>query len=148
MAINGPLKEGRMQRGILVGLLLVILAGCASAKAPPLTTLPAPGDTSARAAASMKEGERLFQAKDWAGAREAFQAAITQQPELAEAHYNLAVTLDRMGDRPEARKHYVEAANLAPGHKVIWDSPAFRESGFDYNVRGNSYLDPNPRGGF
>jgi Flp pilus assembly protein TadD len=122
-----------------------ILAGCASPKAPPTTILAAPSGTSAKAAAFMTDGERLFQAKDWAGARQAYQAAVGVQPDLAEAHYNLAVAFDRMGNKEEAKKHYVAAANLAPGHKVIWDSPPFRDSGgLNYNIRQKSYMDPTP----
>jgi Flp pilus assembly protein TadD len=93
----------------------------------------------------MSEGERLFQAKDWAGAAQAYEAAAGQQTDLAEAHYNLAVSLDRMGNKAEAKKHYITAANLAPGNKVIWDSPPMRDTGLNYNIRQKSYLDPNPR---
>ena len=130
---------------IMVGML----SGCASPKAPPVTILPAPAGISAKAAPFMNEGDRLFHAKDWAGASQAYQAAVGQQADLAEAHYNLAVTLDRMGKTAEAKKHYVTAANLAPGNKLIWDSPPLRDNGaLNYNLRQKSYLDTNPRGGF
>jgi len=133
-----------------VWLLMIagILSGCASRKAPPVTVLPAPSVTSEKAAPFMLEGDHLASAKDWPAAAQAYQHATTAQPELAEAHYNLAVCLDRMGDRAEAKKHYVTAANLAPGNKVIWDSPPLRESGSTYNLDKKSYMDPNPRGGF
>jgi Flp pilus assembly protein TadD len=94
----------------------------------------------------MAEGERLFNLKDWAGASKAFQGAVTQQPDLAEAHYNTAVCLDQLGHRAEAKKHYMTAANLAPGNKVIWDSPPLREIGFTYDLDKKSYLDPTYRG--
>lgn len=128
-----------------VRLLMIagILSGCASPKAPPTTILAAPSGTSAKAAPFMAEGDRLFQAKDWTS--QAYQSAVGVQPDLAEAHYNLAVILDRMSNKDEAKKHYVAAANLAPGHKIIWDSPPFREpSGLNYNIRQKSYLDPTP----
>ena len=96
----------------------------------------------------MADGDRLASAKDWAAAAKAYERATAAQPELAEAHYNLAVCLDRMGERAEAKKHYVTAANLAPGNKVIWDSPPLRESASTHNLRQKSYLDPTPRGGF
>ena len=48
---------------------------------------------------------------------------------MAEAHYNLALTLVSQGSREEAEHHFIEAANLAPGHKVIWDSPPLRPYG-------------------
>lgn len=125
-------------------MVTAILSGCASAKTPPTTILPAPSGTSAKAAVFMSEGDRLFRTQDWTGASEAYLSAVGAQPDLAEAHYNLAVALDRMGKRDEAKKHYVAAANLAPGNKVIWDSPPFRETGFNQNIRSNSYMDPSP----
>jgi Flp pilus assembly protein TadD len=127
-------------------IVAAMLTGCAGAKAAPVKMLPSPAGTPAQAASLMSEGDRLATAQDWAAARQAYQAAAATQPALAEAHYNLAICLDRMGEKAEAKKHYVTAANLAPGNKVIWDSPPLRESGLNYNLRQKSYLDPNPRG--
>lgn len=135
-----------MKRSLWFLLLTALLAGCAGSKASPVTILPAPAGTSAKAAPLMNEGDRLATAKDWAAASEAYRTAVAAQPDLAEAHYNLAVCLDRLGDKAEAKKHYMTAANLAPGNKVIWDAPPLRESGLNYNLRQKSYLDPNPRG--
>jgi len=127
-------------------LVIAVLAGCGGSKAAPVTILAAPAGTSEKAAPFMREGDRLAAAKDWAAAGQAYRSAVAAQPDLAEAHYNLAVCLDRMGDDMDAKKHYMTAANLAPGNKVIWDAPPLRESGFNYNLRQKSFLDPNPRG--
>lgn len=129
-------------------MIAAVLTGCASQKSAPETVLPAPAGTSAKAAPLMSEGDRLAAAKDWQAASQAYRSAVAAQPDLAEAHYNLAVCLDRLGDKAEAKKHYVTAANLAPGHKIIWDSPPFRETGLNYDIEKKSYLDPNPRSGF
>ncbi len=127
-------------------MIAAMLSACAGPKAAPVTILPAPAGTSAKAAPFMSEGDRLATANDWAAASQAYRSAVAAQEDLAEAHYNLAVCLDRMGDKTEAKKHYITAANLAPGNKVIWDAPPLRESGLNYNLRQKSYLDPNPRG--
>jgi hypothetical protein len=37
--------------------------------------------------------------------------------------------MDKMGDQAGAKKHFIEAANLAPGNKVIWNSPPLRVYG-------------------
>jgi Tfp pilus assembly protein PilF len=124
----------------------VLVTACASPKAPPGNILAAPTDTSAKAAPFMAEGERLFKARDLAGASKSFQEATVQQPDLAEAHYNLAVCLDRMGDKQEAKKHYITAANLAPGNKVIWDSPPMHDVGLTYDINRKSFVDPSYRG--
>jgi hypothetical protein len=34
-----------------------------------------------------------------------------------------------MGDQTGAKPHFIQAANLAPGNKVIWDSPPLRRYG-------------------
>lgn len=62
-------------------------------------------------------------------AKEEFLIAVEEGPKCAEAHYNLGLALTYLGEKEEARKHFIEAANLAPGNQVIWDSPALRPYG-------------------
>lgn len=62
-------------------------------------------------------------------AKEEFLVAVEEGPKCAEAHYNLGLTLTYLGEKDEARKHFIEAADLAPGNQVIWDSPALRPYG-------------------
>jgi Tfp pilus assembly protein PilF len=133
-----------MKSRMLVVLCLCGVLGCASQKGPPSSVLAAPTGSPADMVAKLEEGNRLFSAKDYADAEQSYRHTIAAYPESAEAHYNLAVTLDRMGNRGEARKHYMDAANLAPGHKVIWDSPPFREAGLNYDINKKSFLDANP----
>lgn len=134
-----------MKSRVLFALCLCGALGCASQKAPPLSVLSAPTGSSADMVTKLEEGNQLFDKKDYAMAEQSYRRTITAYPTSAEAHYNLAVTLDRMGNRGEARKHYMEAANLAPGHKVIWDSPPFRESELNYDINRKSFLDANPK---
>lgn len=134
-----------MKARFFVVLCLCGAMGCASPKAPPSSVLTAPTGSSAEMVAQLDEGNRLFSMKDYARAEQSYRQAIAAHPSLAEAHYNLAVTLDRTGNRTEARKHYIEAANLAPGHKVIWDSPPFRETGLTYDINKKSFLDADPK---
>jgi tetratricopeptide (TPR) repeat protein len=134
-----------MKARFLVVLCLCGALGCASAKAPPSSVLSAPNGSPADVIAKLEEGNRLFSAKDYAGAEQSYRQTIAAYPNLAEAHYNLAITIDRMGNRGEAKKHYLEAANLAPGNKVIWDSPPFRESGLTYEINKKSFLDADPK---
>ena len=103
--------------------------GCVSNKPAPLMVLDPPPNTLNRAQAFLTEGNRLFREGRWEGARQQFQAAVQAQPDLAEAHYNLALAMNHMGDRSGAKPHFIQAANLAPGHKVIWNSPPLRKYG-------------------
>jgi len=110
-------------------LIFLINMGCASDKSAPFMVLDPPPDTNAEVQAFLTEGNRLFREGRWGAARQQFQAAVLEQPDLAEAHYNLALAMDHMGDQAGAKPHFITAANLAPGNKVIWDSPPLRRYG-------------------
>lgn len=115
----------------MVGWCLLVwgITGCASNKPTPLVVLEPPPNANELARTMLLEGNQLFGEGRWEAARRQFQSAIDQQSDLAEAHYNLALSLERLGEASNARKHYIEAANLAPGHKVIWNSPPLRRYG-------------------
>lgn len=119
------------RRIVMVGVCLMLSGGmgCASDKPAPLATLAPPPTVNAEVLQLFTEGTQRFQEGRWEAAREQFQSAVQHQPDLAEAHYNLALSLERLGDQAGAKKHYIEAANLAPGHKVIWNSPPLRRYG-------------------
>lgn len=134
-----------MKPRVLIVMCLCGALGCASQKAPPSLVLSAPTGSPGEMVAKLEEGNQLFYTKDYASAEQSYRRTIAAYPTLAEAHYNLAVTLDRMGNRGEARKHYMDAANLAPGHKVIWDSPPFQESQSNYDLNRKSFLDTSPK---
>jgi hypothetical protein len=123
-----------MRRRLWIGMVGICLAmvqatGCASPKPAPQLVLDPPPNAVEEARVLLVEGNQLFTEGRWEPARRQFQGAIERQSDLAEAHYNLALSLERLGDRANAKKHYIEAANLAPGHKVIWDSPPLRRFG-------------------
>ena len=111
-------------------LLIVVLAGmligsgCQSA--PKRMILPAPAGTNAAAARHNDEGLQAYQQQQWESAKQHFKAAIAASPELAEAHYNLGMTLYRLKAMQEGDAHFIQAANLAPGNKVIWDAPPLK----------------------
>jgi tetratricopeptide (TPR) repeat protein len=131
---------------ILVSLIgMWFLVACASPLSKPLTVLQAPAGVSPAVAAQMDRGNALFLAQKWSEAEQAFRQTIAAEPALAEAHYNLATTLYRTGNKIEAKKHFMEAANLAPGNKVIWDAPPFRATSVDDDLRKRSYLDAKPQ---
>jgi Flp pilus assembly protein TadD len=129
-------------------VLTALLAGCARQSESVITVLPAPGGTKPQVAAQLERGNALFASSDWTGAEQAYRQTIIADAGLAEAHYNLALTLDRMGKQAESRKHYMEAANLAPGNKVIWDSPPLRNQrdSLGHNIEKKSFQDPTYKG--
>ncbi len=129
----------------LVGFCGVIVAGCAGGRGTTETALSAPPKANPVAAAANEEGIKLFYARQWEDAKAKFEAAIKEQPTLAEAHYNLGLAYQELRDGRAARKHFIEAANMAPGNKAIWDSPALREYGnSDKSPEVPFFLNPLP----
>ena len=119
-----------MRDGVWMVVVALVLAGCAPSR--PMAaerTLKAPAYAVSDAASAMEEGNRLFGGRQFEAAKLKYQEAIKVQPTLAEAHYNLALVYDFLRDDATAKHHYIEAANLAPGHKVIWDAPPLRRHG-------------------
>ncbi len=129
--------KARCRRILWAGLVAVFVVGCAG-HSHQEQVLPPPASAESAAAGAMEQGNRLFADHQWEAAKKEYEAAIKIQPSLAEAHYNLALALEQLGSPKEARHHFLEAANLAPGHKVIWDSPPLRRYG---NVESESELD-------
>jgi tetratricopeptide (TPR) repeat protein len=97
----------------------------------------------------VEEGNKQFAAREWEAAKTQYVAAIKAHPTLAEAHYNLALTLEMMGDQAGAKREYIQAANLAPGHKIIWDSPPLRKHGdigLETGTTKKDLLEPSKHG--
>jgi tetratricopeptide (TPR) repeat protein len=127
----------------LIGIWFLV--ACTSPLSKPVTVLQAPAGVSPAMAAQLDRGNALFSAQKWAEAEQVYRQTIAAEPTLAEAHYNLASTLYRTGNKAEAKKHYMEAANLAPGNKVIWDAPPLRASSVGDDLNKKSYLDAKPQ---
>ncbi|MCS6289390.1 MAG: tetratricopeptide repeat protein [Nitrospira sp.] len=126
-------------------LAMMAVLGCASQHKAEVRPLHAVAGTSAVVSQQLEQGNQLFAQQDWAGARQVYLATIQADQTLAEAHYNLALTLERLGEKAEARKHYVAAANLAPGNKVIWDAPPLRKYDRELGLDRKSWMDANPK---
>lgn len=82
--------------------------------------------TSPAAAGHNLEGIQQYQAGKWQEAKSLFELAIQADPDLPEAHFNLALTLHRLGDHREATIHFKRASKLAPTNKEIVESSAYR----------------------
>ena len=73
-------------------------------------------------AAENDEGVKHFELGHWDVAKEHFNKALAANAKLAEAHYNLALALDKMGEHGEATNHFKMALDLAPEDPRIKDS--------------------------
>ncbi len=56
-----------------------------------------------------------------------FRKAIEAAPNLAEAHFNLALALDKQGKHEDATTHFKKAAELAPTNVQIAESPVLKK---------------------
>lgn len=139
-------RDRSLYLSVKIGCLLcslVFLGACSSTGKAKVMALNAPGGSKPAAMSAVKAGNQAFAAGKWAVAKQHYEKAIGVQKTLAEAHYNLALTLDRLGQRKQADVHYTEAANYAPGHQVIWNSRIYRRYG-DVGSTGGSSLPSIP----
>jgi tetratricopeptide (TPR) repeat protein len=73
------------------------------------------------------EGVNHYKQEHWDVAEEWFNKAIKADPKLAEAQYNLALALDKMGKHEEATAAFKQALELAPANAAIKDSPILKK---------------------
>lgn len=114
---------------VLVLACAVGLVGCGGEKPKPRVPLPLGPGAPMSAIQLTQTGSQEYQAGQLAQARTHFEQALAAVPSSGEAHYNFGLVLYALGENEQAREHFIEAANLAPGNKVIWDSPALRPFG-------------------
>jgi Tfp pilus assembly protein PilF len=122
---------GTMKYLSIIGafLLMAGMVGCSKSKAKPLVPLPLDPGNKPQAIALTEQGTQAYQARQFEEAKTYFSQAMAQAPESGQAHYNYALALNALGDTETARQQFMEAANLAPGDKTIWDSPALSPYG-------------------
>jgi tetratricopeptide (TPR) repeat protein len=68
------------------------------------------------------EGVDHYQQGHYDVAQEHFMKAVAANAALPEAHYNLALALDKLGKHPEATTHFKKALELAPSDPQIAES--------------------------
>ena len=91
--------RGLLGVGLIVGLVCM-LAGIERAVAGTAPALPMANGSSA--AMHNAEGIKHYNLGHWKPAYEHFVEAVQENPDAAEAHYNLALSLDKMGGAAEA----------------------------------------------
>ncbi|RMH31602.1 MAG: tetratricopeptide repeat protein [Nitrospirae bacterium] len=105
-----------------IGLIVLLLYGC-TLHTEPLAVLPIISPDASR---HNLAGIQAYHAGEWDLAKQEFSTAIQLDPMLAEAHFNLALTLHQLGDHQLAAVHFRRAGDLAPRNRAILDSPLYR----------------------
>jgi Tfp pilus assembly protein PilF len=126
-----------MCNGLVVIGFLAMLAGCVT-KTGPLAVLPISSPTAAQ---HNLEGIKSYNNGNWKAAREHFVEAVKHDPQLPEAHFNLALTEHKLGQHGEAKKHFQTAGAFAPTNKAIVESSSYRNhlglsSTFERHISG------------
>lgn len=108
-------------RFAVAGSLVILQYACATN--PPLS---APPGSNATAALHNSEGIAHYEMGHWSIAKDHFSSAIEADPNLAEAHFNLGLALNKLNFQSEATAHFKKAAELAPADSPIAESSAYR----------------------
>lgn len=83
-------------------------------------------DTEAGATENNK-GVEHYKEGHWDVAEKHFREAIAANSKLAEAHYNLALALDKLGNHGDATSHFKTALELGPDNTKIKDSQILKD---------------------
>jgi Tfp pilus assembly protein PilF len=124
-------RGGAMKYLSILGVILLLVGSvaCSKSRAKPLVPLALESGVKPQAVTLTEQGTQAYQAKQFDDAKNYFSQAVAEAPQSGPAHYNHALALNAVGDTEQARQQFMEAANLAPGDKVIWDSPALSPYG-------------------
>ena len=107
-------------RAVLIASLAFVLVGTALAGGGKVPALEMSGGSSA--AMHNAEGIEHYNQGHWEIAYEHFLEAMKADKNAAEAHYNLALTLDKMGQHGDAAKHFKHAQDLGKNNPDIQNS--------------------------
>ncbi len=119
-----------IQQVVILGIALVLVGMTAcSQKRKPLVPLALDGGVQPQATTLTEQGTQAYQAQQYDEAKRYFEQAVAEAPQSGPAHYNYALALNALGDSEVARQHFLQAADLSPGDKIIWDSPALSPYG-------------------
>lgn len=111
----------RFKNGLITLLILFPLVAAAewveAGSATPLATL-----AGSAAEEHNAEGIHHYNKGQWDKAEQHFREATKADHDSAEAHYNLALSLDKLSRHGEATKNFNLALMLAPNNPVIAES--------------------------
>ena len=112
------------QRGVVCSMagigvvLMAVIAWADMGKTAP--ALPAPSGSKAESA--VKEGMMHYEQGHWDVAKKHFEKAVQADEQSGEAHYNLALALDKAGDHQAAIQHFRAAQQYGKDNPEIQNS--------------------------
>jgi tetratricopeptide (TPR) repeat protein len=125
------MKQIILSVGLVVGLLMLGVAcgdyGRSGGGGTPAADSALMSPASSAGRADNDEGVGHYKQGHWDVSEGHFRKAVKADPNLAEAHYNLGLTLDKMGKHDEATAEFKKAAELAPANPAIKDSAILKK---------------------
>jgi Flp pilus assembly protein TadD len=106
---------------VFVALCLVFAGGMVLADMGKTAT-PLKVAAGSKAESHNNEGIEHYNQGHWDVAKKHFMGAAEADPNSAEAHYNLALVLDKSGDHKDATQHFQKAYDLGKGNPDIANS--------------------------
>ena len=126
------MKRISLELSLILACLIAVVAcdsgkpaGTATTSAGAETALMSPATSPGRA--DNDEGVGHYKQGHWDVATDWFKKAVKADANLAEAHYNLALSLDKMGKHEDATAAFKKAAELAPANPTIKDSAILKK---------------------
>jgi len=80
-----------------------------------------------KAESHLTEGMEHYEMGHWDVAKKHFTAGEQADPQSAEAHYDLALALDKTGDHSGATTHFQKAHDLGKANAAIHDSEILKK---------------------
>ena len=127
------MKQVALSVGTIFTLLMIVIACDYGKPGGEAKKAGSAGDSALMSPASSAgrmdndEGVGHYKQGHWDVAEGHFRKAIKADPNLAEARYNLGLTLDKMGKHEEATTAFKKAAELAPTTPAIKDSEILKK---------------------
>ena len=117
---------GKVLASVAVMLALVFVSGISGADmgkgAMPLKAM-----AGSKAEKHITEGIEHYDKGHWDVAQKHFTEAAKDDPKSAEAHYNVALVLDKMGDHAGATQHFKTAYELGKDNPEIQNSEILKK---------------------
>jgi len=113
------MQLGKAVMAALIGIVLAAHVSWAEMAKGGVPLKTAPGS---KAEMHNSEGIEHFGQGHWDVAKKHFTEAAKEDPKSAEAHYNLALALDKSGDHKAATEHFKTALDLGKDNPDIQNS--------------------------
>jgi len=115
----------------MLGILMMTLSACSQSSTsnsrPQIPALMSPDSVTGVAASKNNEGVDHLVQGHYDVALDYFKEALSANPNFAEAHFNMAISLDGMGKHGEASTSFQKAKDLGGSNPKISENPMLKK---------------------